>query len=60
MTHTCDWPGCTEESTQPFTDGWCACGYHGDDLGFLPDPAMLCPRHSKSYEDLGAYGGGTA
>src|SRR5262245_11978240 len=46
----CDWPGCRWITEHPFLDGWGACAAHGD-IEFLPDPAVLCPRHAEAYED---------
>jgi hypothetical protein len=47
----CDWPGCQWITVHPFLDGWSTCASHGD-IKFLPDPAVLCPRHGEAYEDL--------
>jgi hypothetical protein len=44
---TCGWPGCTAESSQPFTDGWSL-----GDLDFGMEHGMLCPYHGRVYEEL--------
>jgi hypothetical protein len=49
MKHKCDWPHCEAQSEQPFTDGWGSCG--GENIPFLPDDCMLCPKHAEMYEE---------
>jgi hypothetical protein len=47
----CDWPGCQWITVHPFLEGWSACAAHGD-IEFLPDPAVLCPRHGERMKTM--------
>jgi hypothetical protein len=48
----CDWPGCRETTTKHWMlAGWSSCCAHSD-IEFLPDPAVLCRRHSEMYDEL--------
>jgi hypothetical protein len=51
--YTCDWPSCSAESDQPFTDGWAVCDDCDDLLpGLSGDGALFCPTHKEALEDL--------
>jgi hypothetical protein len=49
----CSWPGCSRQSDQPYTDGWCS--YGGDwqnEVPGLPHEGWLCPTHNRALDAL--------
>ena len=52
MTYKCDWPHCEATTEQWFTDGWCSAANDGDDIKFLPDDCLLCPKHAEMFEEI--------
>jgi hypothetical protein len=48
----CNWPGCSAQSEQPFTDGWGSYSAAENTLDGLPAEGFLCPDHGLAFEDL--------
>ncbi len=43
----CDWPSCSAESSQPYTDGWASCS-----IAFGMEHECLCPHHANAFDAL--------